>query len=231
SNHIIRKVTSAGESSLLAGYPGLSGSEDGLGLLARFNFPYSVAVDGTGDIYVADASNHNIRRVTSAGEESRLAGLAGSSGSEDGLGSLARFNSPYSVAVDGAGNIYVADTSNQTIRRVTSAGEVSTLAGLAGLPGSADGLGPVGRFYLPTGVTVDGTGNVYVADSGNHTIRKVTPSGGVGAVTTIAGRPTSRGILPGVLPATLSSPVGLALMPAGDLIVTSVNSVLQVTAF
>src|SRR5438874_3911355 len=105
-----------------------------------------------------------------------LAGLAGpngsGSGSADGTGSAAQFNGPSGVAVDSAGNAYVADTGNHTIRKVTPAGVVTTLAGLAGSDGSTDGTGSVARFYYPHGVATDSSGNVYVADTYNHTIRK-----------------------------------------------------------
>ena len=107
-----------------------------------------------------------------------LAGSPGSSGSSDGTGSAARFYGPYGVAVDTNGNVYVADSSNFTIRKVTPAGLVTTLAGLAGSNGSADGTGSAAQFYYPDGLTVDTNGIVYVADKFNHTIRKVTPAGG-----------------------------------------------------
>ena len=104
-----------------------------------------------------------------------LAGVApGTDLGADGTGSAARFFGPQSVAVDGTGNVYVADSGNHTIRKITPSGVVSTLAGLAGSSGSNDGTGCTARFYGPSGVAVDGTGNVYVADSGNLTIRKVT---------------------------------------------------------
>src|ERR1035441_5354297 len=107
---------------------------------------------------------------------STLAGNAGY-GSADGTGSGARFWNPAGVAVDSAGNVYVADDSNNTIRKITPAGVVTTLAGLAGYYGSADGTGSAARFYHPAGVAVDSAGNVYVADTVNDTIRKITPAG------------------------------------------------------
>ena len=233
-NHTIRKITPAGVVGPLAGTAGLQGQTDGTGSAARFNSPQGVAADGSGNVYVADSSNCTIRKITSAGVVSTPAGTPLSCTFADGTGGVARFSLPQAIASDALGNLYVADTFNQTIRKVVisgSFGTVSTLAGSAGMPSFADGIGNVARFNTPQGVTVDGTGNLYVADSGNHTIRKVTPSGAVGAVTTIAGSVTSLGAFPGRLPASLYSPQGIALTPAGDLIVTSADSVLQVTAF
>src|SRR5204862_7823763 len=103
-------------------------------------------------------------------------------GNVDGIGSAARFNQPGAVAVDSAGNVYVADTQNHTIRKITPGGVVTTLAGSAGQDGSKDGNGSAAQFSLPKGVAVDGAGNVYVGDQCNNTIRKVTPGG---AVTTL----------------------------------------------
>jgi len=183
NNHTIRKVTPAGVVSTLAGLAGTSGSADGTASVARFVFPTGVAVDAAGNVYVADAGNETIRKITPAGAVSTLAGLAGSSGSTDGTGAAARFKNPNSVAVDAAGNVFVGDKQNYTIRRITPAGVVSTLAGLAGIFGSADGTGSAARFLNPSGVAVDAGGNVYVADAGNSKIRKITPAG---VVTTFA---------------------------------------------
>src|SRR5207253_1773206 len=155
----IRQVTPAGVATTLAGSPGKSGSADGTGSAARFYGPFGVAVDSAGNVYVADKYNDTIRQVTPGGVVTTLAGLAGNDGSADGTGSAARFYCPVGVAVDSAGNVYVAAYHNDTIRQVTSAGVVTTLAGSAGKGGSADGTGSAARFYNPSGVAVD-TGNV-----------------------------------------------------------------------
>ncbi|HEX8255069.1 MAG TPA: hypothetical protein VF846_18150, partial [Thermoanaerobaculia bacterium] len=156
--------------STLAGNP--PGSANGSGAAAKFNLPGSAAVDVNGNIYVADTANNIIRKVTPAGEVSTLAGLAGASGSADGVGAAARFNNPVGIAVDGAGNVYVGDMLNDAVRKIAPNGTVTTLAGLAGSGGSANGNGSAARFFSPRGVAVDAGGNVYVADSDNGTIRK-----------------------------------------------------------
>ncbi|MGA2867342.1 MAG: hypothetical protein ABSF95_22940 [Verrucomicrobiota bacterium] len=134
-----------------------------------------MAADSAANVYVPDSGNNTIRKVTPAGVVTTLAGLPGSSGSADGTGGAARFDAPEGVAADSAGNVYVADTWNHTIRKLTPGGVVTTLAGLAGTQGTADGMGSAARFYWPEGVAVDSAGNVYVADTDNFTIRKVTP--------------------------------------------------------
>jgi sugar lactone lactonase YvrE len=186
AGHTIRKITPAGTVSTLAGGAGRTGRADGIGSAARFNNPRGVAVDTAGNVYVADTFNHTIRKITSKGRVTTLAGTAGQIGSADGKGSAARFSNPYGVAVDQAGNVYVADFGNDTIRKVTAAGEVTTLAGSPGQFGSTDGTGSAARFFQPSSVAVDHAGNVFVADSENYTIRKITPAG---VVTTLAGNP------------------------------------------
>jgi sugar lactone lactonase YvrE len=228
-NNTIRKVTLAGVVTTLAGAG--QGSTDGTGSAARFNGPTSVAVDSTGNVYVADYGNHTIRKVTPVGVVTTLAGLAGSPGSADGTGSAARFGingnffGPFDgVAADSADNVYVADSGNGTIRKVSPAGVVTTLAGLAGTYGSADGTGSAARFARPFGVAVDSAGNVYVADQGNKTIRKVTPAG---VVTTLAGLPGRSGSADGTggmarfggFPAGAGGPTGVAVDKAGNLYV------------
>jgi len=221
SNHIIRKVSFTGVVTTLAGTAGIYGSTDGTGTAARFSYPTGMTVDSMGNVYVADSNNNTIRKVNPAGVVTTLAGTASISGSADDTGTAARFNSPYSVTVDSAGNLYVADTGNHTIRGVSAAGIVTTLAGTAGIFGNADGTGAVARFSNPTGVTVDSADNVYVADRGNHTIRKVSPTG---TTTTIAGIAGASGIFLGATP-RLASPIGLAIV-ADSIVISSGNAIL-----
>jgi len=183
-NHSIRKITPGGEVATLAGLARESGSADGPGSAARFWNPSGVAVDSAGNVYVADTENETIRKITPGGAVTTLAGSAGKVGHANGPGSAARFDTPRGVAVDSAGHVYVADTDNRSIRKITPGGEVTTLAGSAGEWGNADGIGNAARFWSPYGVAVDGAGHVYVADTGNSAIRKITPGG---AVTTLAG--------------------------------------------
>jgi len=174
-NNTIRKVSAAGVVTTLAGSPGNEGSADGTGSAARFRYPSGIAVDSTSNVYVADAGNHTIRKVTPAGVVTTLAGSAGVAGSADGTGSAARFNIPSGVAVDSVGNVYVADTGNHTIRKVTATGVVTTIGGSAGIRGIADGTGSAALFNAPDGVAVDSADTVYVADTWNHRISKGTP--------------------------------------------------------
>jgi streptogramin lyase len=229
SNSTVRKITPAGVVTTLAGTAGASGSADGTGSAARFYSPRGVAVDGSGNVYVADSQNHTIRTITPAGVVTTLAGTAGSSGSADGTGSAARFDYPEGVAVDGSGNVYVADYNNHTIRKITPAGVVTTLAGTAGARGSADGTGNAARFTFPKGVAVDGSGNVYVADGGNNAIRKITPAG---VVTTLAGTAGSYGSADGTgSAARFWGPSGVAVDGSGNVYVadTSNNTIRKIT--
>ena len=163
------------------------GATNGFGSNARFSHPLAVAADDAGNVFVADTENSTIRAITSAGYVSSFAGLAGSFGSTNGSGASARFYGPQGIAADGAGQLYVADTGNSTIRKITPAGAVSTLAGLAGEVNSLNGPGTDARFYHPEGLTVAPDGNLYVADTWNHTIRKITPSGQVSTLAGFAG--------------------------------------------
>jgi len=146
------------------------------GSAARFWTPIAVAVDSGGNVYVADQANNSTSKETPAGTVTTLAGRPGSFGSANGTGSAARFNGPSGVAVDSADNVYVADTYNNTIRKVTPARVVTTLGGLPGNIGTANGTGSAARFSNPAGLAVDGDGNVYVADFYFNTIRKGFPA-------------------------------------------------------
>ena len=183
-NSAIRKITPAGVVSTFVGLSGTPGASDGIGTAARFDFPYGIAVDNAGNVYVADTSSSTIRKITPAKVVTTVAGFPNVNGSADGIGSAARFHYPFGIAVDNAGNIYVADSYNDTIRKITPARMVTTFAGQAGVGGSADGLGSAARFSFPTGMAVDGGGNIYVADGGGSTIRKISPAG---MVSTLAG--------------------------------------------
>ena len=182
-NHRICKITAVGVVSTIAG-DGSSGHIDceGASASARFASPYDVAVDAAGNVLVADANNHCIRKITPAGVVSTIAG-DGNSGHVDGEGASARFSSPRGVAVDALGNVLVADTDNHRIRKITPAGVVSTIAG-DGSSGHVDGEGASARFNIPGGVAIDAAGNVLVADTDNHRIRRITAAG---VVSTIAG--------------------------------------------
>jgi len=213
----------AGSLAVFAGIPTTPGSADGPGSVATFNTPRGVAVDITGNVYVADTDNNTIRKITPAGVVSTLAGTAGvPPGSLDGSGAAAQFYSPTGVAVDTQGNVYVADSGNNTIRMITPSGGVTTLAGTAGQVGSLDGTGPAAQFNSPSGVAVDTQGNVYVTDSSNNTIRKIAPGG---VVTTLAGTALVVGSLDGAgAAASFQFPNGIAVDTSGTVYVADTNN-------
>jgi len=218
----VRKISPLGAVETLAGALA-PGNVDALGSAARFGQPFGIAVDGAGNLFVADTANHSIRRVTPNGAVTTFAGNAAVSGGADGTGSGASFAEPRGVSIDGAGNVYVADQANHTVRKITAGAVVTTLAGAAGQLGSSDGVGTAARFNSPRAVAVDSAGNVYVADGGNHTVRKIAASDG--EVTTLAGRAGEPGGTNGAAAvARFSSPHSLTLGADGTLYVGDAES-------
>ena len=191
---------------------GFTGSVDGPAASASFQAPRGLAHDASGNIYVADSGNHTIRLVTPDGTVSTVAGLAGSSGNLDGTGGVARFSTPTAIAIGPDGDLYVAEQGSHLIRRVTSAGVVTTYAGST--QGYADGAPGAAQFSFPDAIVVASNGDLYIADSGNSRIRRIVRSGNVaGAVQTFAGSgPSSSGDRDGVgTAAVLISPQAMAL--------------------
>jgi sugar lactone lactonase YvrE len=218
-NDLIRKITSAGIVTTLAGDAGTGGSVNGTGADAEFSQPFGVAVDSSGNVYVADFGNDMIRKITSGGVTTTVAGVADAPGSTDGTGTSALFNQPIALVLDSSGNIYVADSGNNTIRKITSAGAVTTLAGSPGVSGFADGTGSAALFHSPRGIAIDGSGNLYVTDGQSSTVRRVTPAG---VVTTLAGTPGSFANAAGTgASALFDVPAGIALASNGTLYVAS----------
>jgi sugar lactone lactonase YvrE len=227
SNYTIRKISAAGVVTTVAGTPGVSGSTDGPVATALFSGVGGVAIDSAGDLYVADSGNYTIRKVSAAGIVSTLAGVAGTRGEVDGTGSAALLYDPQNLALDSAGNIYVSDGMGDVIRMITPAGVVTTLAGMPKTAGSADGTGGAAQFNDPTGITVDASGNVYVADYGNNTIRKIAPGG---VVTTLAGTAGVTGSAGGSGgSASFNGPAGVGADSSGNIYVAdSGNDLIRV---
>ncbi|WP_426670803.1 NHL repeat-containing protein [Mucilaginibacter sp. McL0603] len=217
-NNVIRGISPTGTVSTFAGI-GIAGASNTADSVS-FDSPLGVAVDGSGNVYVADYGNDIIRKISPSGVASTLAGFSGTPGATDGRDTAARFNLPESIAVDASDNLYVADNGNNLIRKITPDGTVSTLAG-SGQAGSANGQGTSASFNSPFGIAVDASGNVYVADSGNNLIRKISPAG---AVTTFAGSGTKgAGNATGAL-ASFNTPSGVAVDAAGNVYVADENN-------
>jgi hypothetical protein len=228
-SNTIRKINPEGVVTTLAGTPGVAGHADGVGKAATFSAPVGIATDSAGNIYVADSGNNVIRKITPDGTVTTIAGQAGERGESDGEGKAARFSNPNAIATDGAGDLFVAEMARGTIRKITSAGMVTTLAGKADESGHADGTGPNATFHGPRGVAADKAGNVYVADYGNNTIRKITPTG---VVTTLAGRAGAdeNGEFDGVgTAATFLQPVAIATNSAGHVLVLESDNIREIT--
>ena len=149
----------------------LAGAPPSLAAVDPLDHPYDVAADSAGNVYISDTFNHVIRKLSPGGDMTVIAGTMGRFGSDDGTGTAAKFHNPRGIVVDTAGNIFVADQDNHTIRKITPSGDVTTLAGSAGNSGSTDATGANARFNNPSGIAVDAAQRVFVSDSGNHAIR------------------------------------------------------------
>jgi sugar lactone lactonase YvrE len=222
-NHTIRAIRFGNVVTTLAGAASL-GDADGPGLAARFRQPFAVAADDFGNVFVSDA-NRTIRRISPAGVVSTVAGMSGVAGSIDAKGSVARFLAPAGVVFDRSRNLFLGD-GGTTVRRMDPQGEVTTLAGFPGVYGSADGTGDSARFRYPDWLAVGPGGDLYVADGGNSTIRRVSP---LGVVTTYAGSAGNAGSTDGVGNlARFRSPSGIAADAEGNLFVADmVNSTIR----
>jgi len=213
--HAIRKVTTAGVSTFIAGRMP-SGAANGIGAAASFKSPDGMAVDPSGTVFIADTVNHIIRKVTLDGTVTTFAGTAGTAGSSDGINAL--FRSPSGACSDPLGNLYVADTGNHTIRKITPDGMVTTFAGTAGIKAATNGTGAAARFNEPRDLVMDAAGNLFVTDGKNHMIRKITPAG---VVTTLAGGAGVSGTIdsPTGTLARFNTPSGIGIDSAGNLYV------------
>lgn len=223
---IVQKTTPAGVSTVVAGTGSYNYSGDGgSATSARLNAPFGVAVDASGSLYIADEGNNRVRRVSPGGIITTLAGTGkAGDGGDGGAGASAQLSSPNSVAVDGSGNVYIADTGNHRVREVTPAGVVLTLAGTGTAGYSGDG-GPAASAKLsaPVYVAVDGQGDVYISDAGTQRVRKVTPGG---VISTVAGNGQQgyAGDGGAAVSASLDTPRGLAIGPAGELYVVDAGN-------
>jgi hypothetical protein len=212
NNQRIRKIAPDGTVSTLAG-DGTPGFADGTGTAARFSNPAGVAVDGVGNIYIADANNNRIRKILPDGTVSTVAG-SGTRGAADGSSTTAQFNYPRSLAVDSSGIIFVGDTFNSRVRKIALDGTVSTFAGSTN--GYAEGNGTAAKFSSIYQLAVDVSGNVFVADPFNYRIRKISPDG---TVSTRAGNGTQGSADGDASTASFNLPLGVAVDAAGTIFV------------
>jgi sugar lactone lactonase YvrE len=201
-HQMIKKITAAGVMTTLAGSAWTTGSADGTGAAASFNAPTGIVVDSaTGNVYVAEIGStpNHIRKITSAGVVTTVA---------------SGFNVVSGIAIDSIGNLFVADKQNCAIKKITQAGVVTTFAGGVALWGNVDGTGTAASFSGPEGITIDSFNNIFVADTLNNSIRKITPAG---VVTTVAGAGTAGALNGSAASATFHGPTGVAVDSAGVL--------------
>ncbi len=219
-NNAIRKITSAGVVTTFAG-SGAAGSTNGTGTAASFNAPAGIAIDGSGNLYVAEQNNNDIRKITPGAVVSTFAGsTSGTAGYTNATGTAARFSFPAIICFDGSGNMFVTDWGNNAIREITSAGVVTTFAGsTSGTSGSTNGTGTAARFSSPAGIAIDGAGNFYISEYGNNDIRMITPAGVVtllaGSTTQTAGTTDAVGTA-----ARFNTPIGMCIDATGTIYLT-----------
>jgi sugar lactone lactonase YvrE len=213
----IRRISPSGNVETIAG--STEGYRDGPALSASFNTPSGLCIDKDGNILIADTANNRIRKIDVNGRVTTVAG-DGEAGFKDGPAAQAQFDGPVGVAVDGEGNIFVADTYNDKVRKISKVGEVSTVAGAAS-PGYTDGWVGDALLDTPCGVAVDGQGNLFVADTGNRAVRKITPQG---EVITIAGGSKDGGDVLYGGEVHYSQPTGIAVTHDGFLFVSDADS-------
>ncbi len=235
--NIIRTLTRVGEDwvvDTIAGQPGAQGHADGIGPEARFRFPFGIALAPGGGLFVADSYNSTIRQLRYVGTSwivTTIAGLAGATGSVDGIGPAARFNYPRAIAVGPDRALYVADIGNQTIRKVMQVGSnswnVTTFAGHAGTEGTNGGTRSDARFFNPTGIAVDSSNNVYVVDA--YTVRRITQYIPEGTVDTIAGQDRGSTVDGLGTEALFSGPSGVAVDNTSTLFVSQYGAIRKVT--
>jgi sugar lactone lactonase YvrE len=221
-NSRIRKITPDGVVTTFAGSLAV-GNVDGTGANASFRTPSGLAFDAAGNLYVTDAGNHNVRKITPAGVVTLLAG-SGTFASRDGNGVFASFKTPSGLVVDSANNVYVGDAEAHVIRKIMPQGDVTTFAGATDFAGSADGVGGLATFNDPSGLAIDAAGNLYVADAKNNKIRKVTPGG---VVTTFAGTGAAGSANGAATAATFNTPVNLSIDSEGFLYVAEAGGLIR----
>jgi len=217
NNNEIRMITPAGVVSTFAG-SGTAGNANGTGTAATFNGPEGITIDSSGNLWVADSGNNEIRKVTTPGAVVTTWAGSGTAGRANGNGTSASFSMPTGIAADSSGNLYVADYGNNEIRKIDSTDAVSLFAGSSGgTAGHADGTGTAATFNAPFGIAIDPAGNLYVTDANNQEVRTLTPNA---VVTTLAGSPTVSGNTNGTgSTARFFYPFGIVVDASGNLYV------------